>query len=185
LNISGRYKEEYPTSLCKKTKDTKLELRIDVDGKRPLNVLSGDIYSISGKTNNYQSSFIFERIKKIQKKNEVILIAQSGKFDPKNEVLNNFQVRIFLNSCPLIADVSCINRFGIKSRFLCKYSSEYYRTVRLQNDYEEGVKPFISYDTNTLTSNYLDRTHPMTIIDAFAEHPEWMRARGFEKEGIE
>src|SRR5262245_9900154 len=35
-----------------------LELRVDVDGKRPMNRVSGDFFSVSGATTSYFGSFV-------------------------------------------------------------------------------------------------------------------------------
>jgi hypothetical protein len=47
--------------------------------------------------------------------------------------------------------------------------SKYFRSVRLEHDYEEEVVPFDSYETNELFSLPPRRTCPISIARAFAE----------------
>jgi len=167
--ISGLYKEIFTTSE-RKAKGTELELRIDVDGERPLNIVSGDLYSNSGKTRKYLSSFRFQEVKKTETAaNEIIITGMVGEFDPESSYFTNIQVTIPLNSYPPKATVQWISSSGNTSTHLCKYVSDYFRRVQLEHDYEEGVVPFDSYETTDLSSPPPHRLRPLSITDVFAE----------------
>ncbi len=168
--ISGLYKEVFSNSAEKKAKGTELELRVDVDGVRPLNVISGDIYSNSERTRKYLSSFIFQEVKKIENPtNEIILIGEKGKFSLSSDQFTDIQITISANSRPPKAAFQWSNGSGSVSKCLCKYASKYFRTVHLEHDYEKGVVPLEPYETTDLSSPSPHRSHPISIIDAFAE----------------
>jgi len=166
--ISGLYKGYFFDSSAKKVKRTELDLRVDVDGKRPLNVISGDFYSNSKR--GYLSSFIFQEVKKNETSTEgVILIGRKGKFSSKSEKFTNFQIKISPNLYPLEATVQWTNSSGVNLKCECKYASKYFRNVHLEHDYEEGVAPLEPYDTTTLPSTSPHRSNSINIIDAFSE----------------
>lgn len=168
--ISGLYKEVFSNSAEKKAKGTELELRVDVDGARPLNVISGDIYSNSKRTRKYLSSFIFQGVKKIENPtNGILLIGEKGKFSLNSDQFTDIQIKIPANSRPPKAAFQWTNGSGSESKCLCKYASEYFRTVHLEHDYEEGVMPLEPYKTTDLSSPSPHRSDPISIIDAFAE----------------
>ena len=165
---SGLYKEYSSNSSERKTKRTVLELRVDVDGTRPLNVISGDFYTNSKRT--YLGSFIFQEIKKSETPaKEVRLIGEKGKFSYNSDQFTDIQITIPANSHPLKATVKWTNSSGSQSKYLCKYASKYFRKVHLEHDYEEGVVPLEPYETKDLSSPSPQRSHPISIIDAFAE----------------
>jgi len=168
--ISGLYKE-YSSNLSeRKIKRTELELRVDVDGTRPLNVISGDFYSNSKKKRAYLSSFIFQEIKKNENPPRgVRLIGEEGKFSLNSDQFTDIQITIPANPHPLEATVQWTNSSGAESKCLCKYASKYFRTVHLEHDYEKGVVPLEPYETTALSSSYPHRSQPISIIDAFAE----------------
>ena len=168
--VSGCYKEIYPTPFQRTNKETELELRVDVDGERPMNVVSGDIFLNIGRIRKYLSSFRFVEIKKVQaQKNEVMLTCEHGNFAPKSEELTQFRIKIAQNSSPLIANVNWINSAGTELTSLCKYKSAYFRRAQVENDYEEGVLPFKSYNTSALLSKVPSYPLPTTLTDAYAK----------------
>ena len=168
--ISGLYKEVFSNPAERKAKGTELELRVDVDGVRPLNVISGDIYSNSERTRKYLSSFIFKGVRKIETPtNGIILIGEKGKFSPSSDQFTDIKISIPANSHPPKAAFQWTNGSGSESKCLCKYVSKYFRTVYLEHDYEKGVVPLEPYETANLPSPSPRRSHPISIIDAFAE----------------
>jgi hypothetical protein len=168
--VSGLYKKIFQTQTEEKSERTELSLRVDIDGKRPLNIVSGEVFSRSGGVCNYLYSFRFEGVEKTKtSKNEISVAGKEGKFDPETEYFSNIQIKINLNSHPLIAQVQWINNLGTSLTCTCKYVSRYLRNVRLEHDYEEGVVPFDSYETNELFSPLPRRNRPISILGAFAE----------------
>jgi hypothetical protein len=168
--LSGLYKGAFSTLSERKTKRTELELRVDVDGVRPLNVISGDFYSNSKGNRKYLNSFIFQEVKKIETPtNGIRLIGKKGKFSLNSNQFTDIQITIPANSHPPKAAVQWTNSPRSVSKCLCKYASKYFRSVYLEHDYEEGVMPLESYETTALSSPSPHRSHPISITDAFAE----------------
>ena len=66
--ISGLYKEVFRTPEERRAKGIELELRVDVDGERPLNIISGDIFSTIGNNKTYLEFISDFKLKKMKKK---------------------------------------------------------------------------------------------------------------------
>jgi hypothetical protein len=168
--ISGLYKQVFSNSAERKVKGSELELRVDVDGARPLNVISGDVYSDLGRIPKYLGSFAFEGVKKREASaKEILLIGESGEFSCDLVHFSDIQVTIPADSRSLEAVVQWPTGSGSSSRFLCKYVSEHFRRIQLEHDYEQGVVPLEPYDHADLLSPSPIRSHPISIRDAFAE----------------
>ena len=168
--ISGLYKEIPPNTSEEEAKQTEIEVRIDVDGKRPLNVISGDIYSNSGDARNYLCSFIFQHVKKTENPAKGIeLTAEKGNFSQNPELLADIQVEIPYKAHSLAAVFQFMNNQGYQSKHLCRFESKYFRTIRLEHDYEVGVEPLEPYEAKDPSSTSPHRTHPISLVDAFAD----------------
>lgn len=168
--VSGLYKETFSTPAERRAKETEIELRVDVDGERPMKAISGDIYSNSRRIHEYLYSFRFEEVKKTKTAaNEIMVTGEEGKFDPALCRFEDIEVTIHLDSRPLEATVKLTNTPASVSRCRCKFVSKYFRSVELEHDYEEGVAPIEPYETSELCSPATSRSHPLTISDAFSE----------------
>ena len=167
LKVSGTYKEFFETLSDKKAKGTELELRIDIDGNHPLDVVSGDLYSNSGKTRQYVRSFRFEGVKNVSSQNNISITGVPGFFSDSNNNSTRIDVTIDPNCNPYSANVEWTDGLGKKSTSLCKYSSPYFREVMFENDYEENVTPFSCYNTDSLPCPVKKGT--LTVIDALDE----------------
>ncbi len=168
--VSGLYKEVFSNPTERKAKRTEIEFRVDVDGMRPLNVISGDIYSNSDGNRKYLSSFIFKGIKRITTlTNEIRLEGKKGRFSPNSEYFADIQITIPNNSHSQKATFQWTNKSGSESKCLCKYVSEYFRIINLEHDYEQGVAPLEPYETTDSLSSCPHKSHPISIITAFAE----------------
>ncbi|MEJ2271696.1 MAG: hypothetical protein P8X91_04285, partial [Candidatus Bathyarchaeota archaeon] len=168
--ISGLYKGVISNTSESRIKRTELELRIDVDGTHSLNVFSGDLYAKSKSTRKYLSSFKFHRIKKIETPtNRIQLIGEKGKFSSNSNQFKNIKISISKKSNPPKAVFYGTNGSRSKVHCLCKYASQYFRTIYLEHDYERNVIPLEPYETANLPSPSPHRSHPIGIIDAFAE----------------
>jgi hypothetical protein len=168
--LSGLYQEVFRTTSERKAKKMELELRVDIEGERPMNAISGDLYSNSGRTRNYLSSFLFENVEKVKTTaNEILISGKNGKFYSDIANFTDMQVIIPLDSFPLKATVKLIKNTGAESKFFCKHKSEFFRIVQVEHDYEEGVAPFKSYNTEDLFSPLPHRSRPIGISDVFAE----------------
>lgn len=168
--ISGLYKGVVSNTSESRVKRTELELRVDVDGAHSLNVISGDFYVKSKSTRKYLSSFIFHGVKKIETPtNRILLIGDKGKFSSNSNQFTDIQISISANLHPPKAVFQGTNGSRSKLQCLCKHASQYFRTIYLEHDYEEGVMPLEPYETANLPSPSPHQSHPINIIDAFAE----------------
>jgi hypothetical protein len=166
--VSGLYKDFFFANDENKFEELKLELRVDIDGKRPLNVISGDLYSISKK--EYVSSFRFEKIRKVKISEDVIRIVGNNRKAFSD--LANFawiEIRISLDSYPLKAEIKLIHDKGVESNYLCEYKSEFFRRIIVEHDCEEDTAPFESYNIADLLSPPQNNPRQIGIGEAFAE----------------
>jgi hypothetical protein len=167
--ISGLYKGFLFDLSESEMKKTELELRVDVDGTRPLNIVSGDFYEKSKNKKKYLSSFRFEVKKIISPTNKIILIGKNGEFSSNSSQFANIKISIYPKLHPTIATFQGTLDSKSKIQFFCKYVSKYFRTVYIEHDYEEGVEQLEPYDMANSFSPSQHRSDQITIIDAFAE----------------
>jgi hypothetical protein len=162
--VSGRYRGRLGT--------WELELRVDVDGYRPLKRLSGDYYQVSGATTSYFGSFVVHAISITVNPNEVLIEGLAQTTWPTG--YNFARVRIERRSIfqpPAPAVVQWMTPAGrLGARYECRFESRYFRTVEVEQDFEVGpipVTPFDSYDTGSLPSGGPART--LTVVKAYNE----------------
>jgi hypothetical protein len=148
-----------------------LDLRVDVDGRRPIHKVSGDFVSISGSTRTYFGSFIVE--------------SPTVTSSPAGEVIRGLGRFTFSAGAPVVqvtiprrivfqpAAPATVQFFTIANQpgaiYVCNYSSAYFRTVSLQTEIVSNVvgAPFSSYDTSLLPSGGPART--LSVVSAYAE----------------
>ena len=135
--ISGTYKSP---KLCKK-KTQILELRVDVDGRRPQNRISGDFFKSFqiGVWNfsMYTSSFIVENVTMSLTSAEAVLTGSVLYYSDPTKVNDTIEVRIPLVSIfssPADATVKFYTSGSPKKTYLCPKTSEFFRTVMLEID---------------------------------------------------
>jgi hypothetical protein len=168
--VSGLYKEALQTKVEKKVNDYELELRIDIDGDRAMNVISGDLYSNSGRKHNYISSFQFEKVKKVKNSaDEIRIIGKNAKYYSDLANFTSIQIKITLESASLNAAIKLIDYTGLESEYLCRQTSKFFRKVQIEHDYEEDTVQFESYNTSQLFSPPQHHSQSIGISEAFAE----------------
>ncbi len=146
-----------------------LLLRADVDGKRPMKKVSGDFFRVSGATCSYFGSFVVHS-PQLNVSSNYVVINGVGSYTfsadcPKVRVLIPRKV-IFLPPTPAnVLFISLSNQPG--AAYTCQFVSRAFRTVHYEQDYVEGVKPFISYNTGSLPSGGPART--LTVYASYAE----------------
>jgi hypothetical protein len=156
----------------------RLELRVDVDGQRPMTRVSGDYYSISGATTSYFGSFVVAAPTVTVTATQVVVngvatATWSTSFD-------RLEVRIprrsiFLPAAP--ATATWRNAAGQEgASYLCDYASRFFRTVELEEDCEQGVAAFNSYNTGSLPSGGPART--LTTLSSYGEAGIEVRSSG-------
>ena len=166
-NISGLYRQVYHQSQ-KPQEKFELELRVDADGNRPMNIVSGDLYFNQRKT--YFSSFRFKNISRNKSlQNQIQIEGKHGEFSSDLKPFEDILITIPLDSFPFVATVQWVNRSGTSSACLCKYVSKYFRTIKLEQDSETGTIPFKSYNISNLYCPNPRRSHKLSIRNVFAE----------------
>lgn len=162
--VSGRYRGRLGNS--------ELELRVDIDGQMPMQLVSGDFFSISGNTVSYVGSFYCQA--KVQISTWYIIIdgqitASYSTNYPKVRVTIARTVPYF-NRAPAYVQFFTANNQG-SGTYVCNYESAYFRTVEYEQDVVQGVTPFTTYDTGSLPSG-----GPRRVLSV---------ARAYEEAGIQ
>ena len=172
--VSGRY------SNC--PRPWKLELRVDVDGHRPMKRLSGDYYYVSGATTSYYGSFIVNAptVSVTSSKVTITGIADTTWTTSYNKLRVTIpRHSIFLPPANAHAQwMTVTNRKG--AAYTCVHDSPYFRTVDLEQDHEKGVTSFNSYDTGSLPSGGSART--LTVAKSYGEAGIQVRDAGTSNE---
>lgn len=148
-----------------------LELRVDVDRKRPMKRISGDFYQVSGGTTTYFGSFVVSS-PNITATTTQITIKGLGDFTfsagaPVVQV--NIQRRTIFQP-PALAGVQFFTTGGTPgSSYCCPFKSIYFRTVRIETDWVSDVTTpvFSSYNTGLLPSGGSARN--LNVVSAYAE----------------
>ncbi|MER5832642.1 hypothetical protein ABT116_17755 [Streptomyces sp. NPDC002130] len=151
---------------------TQLELRVDVDGPRPLMRISGDFFQTSGATTNYVGSFVVASLTAAVTEGLVKLTGR-GRFS--FPVLSpHVEVTIAPGTAaaptPGEATVQFFNGGGSPSAtYLCAFVSPHFRSVRIEQDSVTGTVPFFSYDTGSLPQPPSSPARVLTVPAAYAE----------------
>jgi hypothetical protein len=170
--VSGRYKSQGA--------GYQLELRVDVDGKRPMSSVSGDYYQVSGSTITYSGSFIINPIS-ISVTSSAVTIQGSGKFTWSTSYtvikVTIPRTTIFVARAP--ATVIWYNTSGGQgTTYVCPFVSIYFRTVQYELDKVSDLATpvFSSYNTGSLPSGGPARV--LSVPAAYAEAGIEMQTAG-------
>ena len=161
-NVSGRYRGRLG--------NFELELRIDVDGKRPLKKVSGDFYQFVGLSKIYFGSFVIN--------DPIITYGLSNvriegmKINTFGSSYNYVKISIPKNFIFVQPGSATIRFFSSAngtagSTYICPFESIYFRTVRYEQDRVAGITPFSSYNTELLPSGGPSRI--LSVEKAYAE----------------
>lgn len=162
--VSGRYRSAGAA--------TQLELRVDVDGPRPMKRISGDFFETSGATTSYVGSFVVAAPTATTTEGLLTLSGQ-GKFSfpvvsPHVEVTIVRGTSAALQPGP--ASVKFSNNGAAPSAsYLCAFVSPHFRSVQLEQDSVAGTVPFISYDTGSLPQPPSSPARVLSVPAAYAE----------------
>lgn len=155
-----------------------LTLRVDVDGYRPMNRLSGDYHRSSGSTVSYFGSFVVESPTVTVTDSQVTIVGLAKTTWPTS--FNKVRVVIPRHTIfqpPAAAHAQWMTSGDVRgAKYTCTFDSIYFRTVDLEQDHERGVTPFVSYNTGSLPSGGPART--LTVARAYAEAGLHMRDAG-------
>lgn len=159
--ISGRYRGRAP--------GIEVELRVDIDGPRPLSRMSGDIFKISGVTSHYLGSFTVATPSLAETGNQLIIKgAGSYSFQSGQASIKVTVQRVLVSQPPSPALVHFELLQGTAGiQVGCNFESVFFRRVEIERDVVSGVLPFSSYDTALLQSGGINRV--LTVESAYAE----------------
>jgi len=159
--VSGLYRGITPTF--------KIDLRVDVDGKRPTKRISGDVYKVSGATVTYFGSFIVNKPTLVVNASSVTVSgAGSFSFVTLFPVVRVTIPRVAVFAPPAPAKLVFADATGsVGSTYSCAFVSTYFRTVQYEQDFVKGTTPFVSYNTGTLSSGGPSRT--LSVVSSYAE----------------
>ena len=168
--VSGRYRSGADVY--------QMELRIDVDGFHPMLCLSGDYYQPTGGTLTYFGSWVVDSVS-LNIADLVVTIsgeAQTTWPTSYNKIKVTIPRRtVFMPPAPVT--VEWFSAAGQKGNtYFCNHESVYLRTVDFEQDREQSVTPFVSYNTGALPSGGSARD--LTIAKAYAEAGIEMRTAG-------
>ncbi|MCX6156257.1 MAG: hypothetical protein NT007_19065 [Candidatus Kapabacteria bacterium] len=159
--ISGRYSG--------KTSVYQLELRIDIDGTRHCNLVSGDFYIVRGRVKSYFASFKSAPVRAIWSPSHVIIEGTLSSTKPTE--YDHFKISVVRTGHlfpPAPATITFYNAAGVTAgTYSCKFESHYFHTLNLEEDFEEGCTLFDSYDTNLMAHAGEART--LDVITAYKE----------------
>jgi hypothetical protein len=146
-----------------------LDLRIDIDGQRPMNFVSGDYYSIKTGVKRYLDSFIMPSPSiDTNNPNRVVLM---GTRSNKN-IQPSFPVtRITIDRLNQTALVEFFKTDGtpFNPTVPCSFVSPFFRKVEYEMDMEAGIQPFVSYDAAASTLEGPPNPRAMSVESIFAE----------------
>ncbi len=154
------------------------EVRVDVDGARPMRRLSGDYLRVQGATVTYFGSWVVNAIA-ITVTPTLVTIAGTAKttWSTTFNVVRVTIPRASVFSSPPPATVRWFNAAGQPgATYTCPFVSPFFRSMDLEQDCEAGVTPFTSYNTGSLPSGGPART--LSVLAAYHEAGVDMRAAG-------
>ena len=168
--VSGTYK-------CTK-RSWDLDLRVDIDGNRPMRCVSADFFQTTGWTKRYFGSVIVHGVS-VRIVGNMYVIEGLGRFTwsagaPKVRVVIPRRNMLQPRGAAQLMFLTMSNQPG--ARYMCYYNSPYYRVVQLEQDHVKGVRPFRSYDTGQLPSGGPRRR--LSVIGAYKEAGVDMQATG-------
>ncbi len=149
---SGRYRSR-PAGF-------QLELRVDVDGRRPLRRLSGDYYTVSGATTSYFGSWTVDAVSVTTSPSAVVVVGTARTTWSTTFTVARVTIpRTHIFRPPAPATIQWSTPSGARgARYVCHWESGSFRTVELEQDCESGVTPFAHYNTGSLPSGGPART---------------------------
>lgn len=146
-----------------------LELRIDVDGRRPLKKISGDYFSVSGATTSYFGSWTVDAVTTTVTNGALVAVGTARCTWPTTFTVARVTIpRRTIFQSPAPATIQWSTPSGsVGATYTCAPEGAALRVVELEQDVEAGVTAFASYDTGSLPSGGPART--LTAAAAYGE----------------
>ncbi|NUR86846.1 MAG: hypothetical protein HOY71_22415 [Nonomuraea sp.] len=139
--------------------ESRLELRVDVDGPRTMKRVSGDLFTVSGATTNYAGSFVADSAS-IKVEGEQAWIEGQAAFS--YNAANSF---IGIHLAPDGSSEAVIDG----RTYRVAKASPYFRSVLLEQDSVVGTVPFAEYDTGQLAAPAGSPARTLSVTAAYAE----------------
>jgi hypothetical protein len=139
-NVSGTYRNATPAGF-----GTILELRVDVDGRRPQQRLSGDLYlhfHFCGPITLYTRSFVVEALTIDSAADEITISGPVIYYNDPANTSDSIRVEIPRVSIFAPAPAACVHWLTlgkIVATYACPKISEYFRTATLEIDRFQGT----------------------------------------------
>lgn len=149
--------------------DVQLELRVDVDGIRPMRLASGDFFRRTGGTLSYVGSFVIQSPSITVTQSEVKIEGEGNyTFQTGSPRLCITIPRVSLFMPRGAATAQFMNAGGAPgASYNCQFESEFFRRVEFEQDYVRNVEPFVSYNTGLMLSGGPARV--LDVVGSFAE----------------
>jgi hypothetical protein len=146
-----------------------LEVRVDVDGTRPLQKVSGDYYVVTGTSTSHYGSFTVDAVTVSTTASTVTIVGTAR--TTWSTTFNVVRVTIPRTTVVQPAGAATVrwstSSGAIGSTYTCPWQRAGFRTVELEQDVESGVTAFTSYNTGALTSGGPARV--LTVGGAYEE----------------
>jgi hypothetical protein len=148
-----------------------LDLRVDVDGPRPTNRVSGDFFSTSGATTQYFGSFVVNGASIVTTPSKVKIEGLGSFTWAAGAPLVRVTIpRVFVPHAPAPATIQFLTPPSTPgASYVCAFSSRYFRTVQWEQDSVAGTVPFVSYNTGSLPQPPGSPARILSVSKAFAE----------------
>ncbi len=146
-----------------------VELRVDVDGTRPMKRISGDLYKVAGGTVTYFGSFVVNA-PTLNVSTTAVSISGIGKFTfNSSSPFVNVTIRRVPLGAPLApATLTFSSAAGASgTTYTCAFVSRAFRVVQWEQDSIQDTVPFDQYDTGSRPSG--GRARLLTVPAAYAE----------------
>lgn len=180
-SVSGTYRNATPAGY-----GSILELRVDVDGRRPQDRLSGDLYThfvfCGIPITLYTGSFVVENVTNTGDASAIVLSGPVVYYADASNTSDSIEVRIprvGYFSPPAAACVDWFTNGNLVRSYVCPKTSEYFRTATLEVDRFQGtvfppeIDPDINPSPNGLPSTVDVRsTFLRSGIDLAVEHDD-------------
>ncbi|SEF67326.1 hypothetical protein SAMN05444920_101339 [Nonomuraea solani] len=138
--------------------DSRLALRVDVDGTRPTGRVSGDLFTVAGATTSYTGSFVVNA-PMVQAEGDEARIQGRGDFTFTTAVRD---VSVTITGGGGTAAVA-------GRTYQISFASPHFRSVLLEVDSVTGSVPFVSYQTGSLPGPGGSPARELTVSAAYAE----------------
>lgn len=154
-----------------------VELRVDIDGKRPLRRLSADYFQVSGATVSYVGSMRVDAIT-VTTSPTAVTITGLGVY---TFAVTSPRVRVTIPRTPTPPTTATLQHIqpsgALGPVYVCKRQSAMFRRLLFEQDRQDNVPAiFSSYSTGSLPSGGPART--LTIAGAYAEAGVEMQTSG-------